>query len=162
MLYRGICRRHNDAFFRVGNLRIQAFSLLRKVVDLFVSTRSGPYSAILQFQTDKATCPSYRDPRLTVMASLNTLMFGVGGAAALSYGAEDLEALMDAGLSVRKTVVGNVEGDHTVFHSSYAFFVAAVVVQAATIAMVVPTYWGWWRLGRSMSFSPLELAKVGS
>lgn len=94
------------------------------------------------------------------MASLNTLMFSAGSAAALHFDAEHLETLMDPGLSARKTVVGNIDGDRTVFHSNYPFFVIAAVIQAATIAMVAPTYWGWWRLGRSMSFSPLELAKV--
>lgn len=25
---------------------------------------------------------------------------------------------------------------------------------------VLPTYWGWWRLGRAVSLSPLEIAKA--
>lgn len=69
----------------------------------------------------------------------------------------------------------------------FRFFVAAAVVELLCIALVAPTYWGWWRIGRpvrtlhvtgltygscvivafanllslgQVSFSPLEIAKV--
>lgn len=28
------------------------------------------------------------------------------------------------------------------------------------MAFIAPTYWGWWRIGRPVSFSPLEMAKA--
>lgn len=34
------------------------------------------------------------------------------------------------------------------------------MVEVVCILFVAPTYWGWWKLGRDMSFSPLEIAKA--
>lgn len=39
-------------------------------------------------------------------------------------------------------------------------YIAAAIVELVCILLVLPTYWGWWKLGRPVSFSPLELAKV--
>lgn len=71
-----------------------------------------------------------------------------------------LETHMDPGWAVNIITIGTVTGNHNVYHSDFAFFIAAAVVEIACILLIVPTYWGWWRLGRPFSFSPLEIAKV--
>lgn len=63
---------------------------------------------------------------------------------------------------VNTTTTGYNYGTRSVFHTDYAFFAGAIIVQAVCIVLIAPTYWGWWRLGRSVSFSPLEIAKVCS
>ena len=67
---------------------------------------------------------------------------------------------MDPGLSTQKTITGLLEGDHGVYHTNFWYFLAAALVEVICIAFVAPTYYGWWELGRPISFSPLELAKV--
>lgn len=51
-------------------------------------------------------------------------------------------------------------GDQNVFQTNYWWFTAAAVLEVMCIACILPTYWGWRRLGRPVSFSPLELAKA--
>ena len=58
------------------------------------------------------------------------------------------------------TVTGQVIGDHTVYVTDYTYFGGAVLVELICILVILPIYWGYWTLGRRISFSPLELAKV--
>lgn len=102
---------------------------------------------------------SYRDPHDEVYQSLNRLGFYTGALAA-SENASYAASRMDAGLSVHSTATGYRIGPHNVFHTDYWFFLVAALVDLVCITLVAPTYWGWWRLGRPLSFSPLELAKV--
>ncbi|KAK5173253.1 uncharacterized protein LTR77_001934 [Saxophila tyrrhenica] len=107
------------------------------------------------------TCRSYNDPWEDALASLNKLMVYVGAAAGQENMAF-LEARMDPGVAARtKTSVTAYQiGEHNVFRTDYKWFVAAAIVELVCICLVAPTYWGWWRLGRSVSFSPLEIAKA--
>lgn len=111
--------------------------------------------------TQHGTCLSYRDPMSDVIATLNTAMMYTGAFAAKAP-RDDLSKRLDAGLedSINTTVIGHVTGEHNVFHSNYWWFLAAVVVEVVCISTLIPTYWGWWRLGRGFSFSPLEVAQV--
>jgi hypothetical protein len=47
-----------------------------------------------------------------------------------------------------------------VFVSSYGWFAGAATLNFVTICVVLYTFYGWWRLGRPVGFSPLEIAKV--
>ena len=71
-----------------------------------------------------------------------------------------LLAKMDQGAFVETTVVGQQAGEHSVYTTDLSYFAAAAVVVIFSVAVILPAYWGWWRLGRPVSFSPLELAKV--
>lgn len=104
-------------------------------------------------------CPSYVDLLDFMMNEINKLMFYVGAAAA-QEDQEYLEANLDPGLSAQSTVPGRLAGTVTVFHTDYWFFLGAAIVEVVCIALVLPTYRGWWRIGRPTSFSPLEIAKV--
>lgn len=73
---------------------------------------------------------------------------------------EYLESRIDLGLPVHRTVTGYRTGNHAVFHTEYVYFIAAAVVEFLCLACILPTYWGWWKLERDVSFSPLEIAKV--
>lgn len=59
------------------------------------------------------------------------------------------------------TTMGRLTGTESVYHTDYRFFAAAIIVELVCVALVAPTYWNWWKLGRAVSFSPLEIAKVG-
>ena len=73
---------------------------------------------------------------------------------------DELVNAMDPDLPVNRTVLGDVQGTHETFETNLKWFAAALAVELTCIALVLPTYWGWWKLGRPVSFSPLEIAKV--
>ena len=106
-------------------------------------------------------CPAYRDPFQDAYASINKLMV-YAGAIAAQHNASSDPARMDPGWQTRSNAKtrARVVGDHLVFNTDYWFFFAAALVEVVCIAAILPTYRGWYKLGRPVSFSPLELAKV--
>ncbi|KIX07977.1 uncharacterized protein Z518_02631 [Rhinocladiella mackenziei CBS 650.93] len=62
------------------------------------------------------------------------------------------------------TAVQHVEaqasGNHTVYHTDYLFLGLATLASVAAIVVVLFTFHGFWRLGRSVSMSPIETAKA--
>lgn len=46
------------------------------------------------------------------------------------------------------------------YTSNYAYLVGALAVMAADVFVLLPLLWGWWLLGRSVSLSPVEIAKA--
>lgn len=113
------------------------------------------------------TCQSYFDPRDEIVESLNKLMFYAGAQAASGFepslgdwSAAEIESNMDPGLPIHTDTWGYIRGSHNVFHTNFHWFIGAAIAEMVCISLVLPTYWGWWRLGRAVSFSPLEIAKV--
>jgi hypothetical protein len=113
------------------------------------------------FEEYTGSCPCYKDPREKVLQSLNKMMFYAGVLAARTMDRPQLLSRIDPNLPVETTVTGHVEGIHNVFHTNLLWFMAAALVEGVSIALILPTYLGWWRLGRPVTFSPLEIAKVG-
>lgn len=72
----------------------------------------------------------------------------------------DLEQRLDAGLKVKYTITGTTIGEVTVYSSDFNYFAGAAAVELFTILIILYTFFGWWRLGRNVSLSPLETAKV--
>lgn len=50
--------------------------------------------------------------------------------------------------------------DETVYEIQPSWLTGAFVLIVITCLSIMPTYWGWWRLGRPVSMSPLEIAKA--
>jgi hypothetical protein len=50
--------------------------------------------------------------------------------------------------------------DETVYKAQPEWLAAAFVLIVVACLSILPTYWGWWRLGRPVSMSPLEIAKA--
>lgn len=71
-----------------------------------------------------------------------------------------LEERLDPGLSVNYTVQAKRTDEVTVYLSDFNYFAGAATVELFTILIVLYTFYGWWRLGRNASLSPLETAKV--
>ncbi len=71
-----------------------------------------------------------------------------------------VETLLEPGLTINSTIIGQVQGQRNVFHTDFSYFIGAALLELVCIAFVLPTYWGFWRLGRAVSLSPLEIAKV--
>lgn len=113
----------------------------------------------LYMEHSESECPSYSNPQKDYMVSMNKLMVYTGMLAARGVAGPELETL-DPGLSVKTTTLATIVGKQTVFHTNYWFFLAAALVEAICICLVAPTYLGWWKIGRPISFSPIEIAKV--
>ena len=67
---------------------------------------------------------------------------------------------LDPEMKVNSTALARIVGHHNVYHTNLKWFGAAAAVEVLCIALVLPTFVGWWRLGRPVSFSPIEIAKV--
>ena len=113
-----------------------------------------------QYNNHKACTYTWRDPRPAVMAGLNELMFRTGVHVANNYDLSSLKRRLDPGVQMKYNVTGKLQSPVEVFKSDFPFFVAAAAIQQLTIVLVLSTFWGYWRLGRHVSFSPLETAKV--
>lgn len=50
--------------------------------------------------------------------------------------------------------------DETVYQSHYGWMIGALAVILIAFCSIVPTFYGWWHLGRSVSLSPIETAKA--
>lgn len=87
------------------------------------------------------------------------MMFNIGAGSAQQ---PFVQSGLDPGLPVNTTTTGYRIGHHNVFHTDLRWFAAAAAVEIFCIALILPTYFGYWRLGRKVSFSPLEIAKVNS
>lgn len=48
----------------------------------------------------------------------------------------------------------------TVYKSQYHYFAAALIPMLVTTTSILPTFYGWWQLGRPMTLSPIEIAKA--
>ena len=105
-------------------------------------------------------CASYLDPQKHVVRDLNKLMFHLGAAAMSEESASHLQSHLDPGLPLHTKTTGHLQGSHNIFHTNLHWFGAAAVIELLCIVLVIPTYYGWWRLGRPVSFSPLEIAKA--
>ena len=130
-----------------------------------INTQASPQWIPLQYITNYkawdntvACAPAFRDPRDDMMAALNELMFRTGVFAAQSSNSSFLQ--MDAGLTAYYSTMGKALSPINVFESDFAYFAGAAAVEGSCILAILFTFYGWWHLGRSCTFSPLELAKV--
>jgi hypothetical protein len=104
--------------------------------------------------------PHVRDPRDIVLAWLNEVMFRTGVHYGQTYDTEKLALLLDPGLVANQTVIANQTAPLEVYQVKYEWFAAAAAVEMFASMVVLMTLWGYWRLGRSASLSPIETAKV--
>ena len=109
-----------------------------------------------------SSCTQWTDPLPNMLQDMNTLMFRAGIYVARAFSSSALQQQLDMKPNLNATVTGQQVGSHNVFNTNFYFFLAAAILQLFCISLVLPTYWGWWRLGRSVSFSPFEIAKVSS
>lgn len=108
----------------------------------------------------KDCAPHYRDPRDQIFAGLNEIMFRTGLHAAQTKDETWLKSRIDDDLEINTIITGIPQSPVDLFKSNFNYFAAAAAVELFTIFLVAFTFYGWWRLGRNMSFSPLEVAKV--
>lgn len=107
------------------------------------------------------------DPLEQVIAIMNELLFR-GGAQVASLANARPESLgldknclyQNGTCSLWQTINGTRTDEVSVYHTNMTFWGLAAFTQFLAIALIVPIFWGWWRLGREVSFSPFEIAKA--
>lgn len=114
----------------------------------------------LFYDMSKQNPPTLRDPSSEIFAGLNELMFRSAVLAATEMDQNDLNRLQDPGLLTQYDVDGTRIDAQPVFYTRWAFFCGAAAVQITCVALVTITYWKYWTIGRTSSFSPLEIAKA--
>ena len=111
-------------------------------------------------------CPSYSDPLEHVLQSMNELMFYLGAILPPMYinGGPSFEEYyregLDAGQTPNATTLADPVGRQEIFETNLHWFIAAAVIEVVCVALILPSYMGFWKLGRHVSLSPLEIAKV--
>lgn len=104
--------------------------------------------------------PAWKDPQDKILSSLNQLMFRTGVHAAQTYNETYLKSRLDPGLEITYSVEGSPPNTVNVFKSNFSWFAGAAVMELFTISTIAFTFWGYWRLGRHVSFSPVDLARA--
>ena len=118
-----------------------------------VSTAAGSAAdAYRDYKDYKAgECMSYLDPQDDVLEDLNRLMFYAGYVAG-TRSDDKLAAWfisqLEPGLEANPSVVGYLTGSENVYQTNLRWFAAAAGLEVVCIAMILPTFIGWWRLGR--------------
>ncbi|KAL9070886.1 MAG: hypothetical protein Q9157_005662 [Trypethelium eluteriae] len=109
-------------------------------------------------QTDCA--PAWKDTTQQILTTLNELMFRTSIYTAATFNESYLKSLIDEGLNVSTTVHGKRIDPVNVFQVNYYYYLAAALIEFLAAFVIFIAFHGWWRLGRDVSFSPLEIAKA--
>jgi hypothetical protein len=104
------------------------------------------------------------DPTDDILTAFNEIMFR----SALQAGVHDtttynLESPNGGGnktFSSAATVNSTQTVSRNQFLTHFGYVAAAVIVMVVGILAVMPTFYGWWRLGRDVSLNPIETAKA--
>lgn len=59
-----------------------------------------------------------------------------------------------------QTITATQEQQTLIYKSHYMYLGLALLVTLLGTLSIVPTFFGWWRLGRNVSLSPIEIAKA--
>lgn len=104
--------------------------------------------------------PLYRQPFDKLRAAMNEIVFRTAIHARKSFDDDTLLGWMDPGLTLPSTLNAKRVDLIPKHMINWWFFWGAAILQMICIALVARMYWGFWKLGRSVSFCPLEIAKA--
>ncbi len=88
------------------------------------------------------------------------MMFRAGVWFANNQNETYLQSWIDPGLEINYNTTAKPQSPVNVFVSDFSFFAGAAVVQLFSITITLFTFYGWWRLGRDVTLSPVETAKA--
>lgn len=103
----------------------------------------------------------WRDPTNDILNGLHELMFRT---AVKTANAADSVLIQNAQgnrtFDMKHSVHATQTAVQNVFMSHYGYLVGALAVMTLGVLTVIPTFHGWWKLGRSMTLSPMETANA--
>ncbi|CZR51353.1 uncharacterized protein PAC_01228 [Phialocephala subalpina] len=142
----------NATYQWIGALGVQ-MNLLDTLSNQFLVTPTG--NNTLYGLGIPASCSSnWTDPTNHIIESLNQIAFRVALNAAQFPFRNTTSPPAPQILMMYETRTINV------FQSVYRYLAASTVLTVVCVALVLPTFAGWWELGRSVSLNPLETAKA--
>ena len=97
---------------------------------------------------------SWTDPTNHILSALNQIAFRVSLHAATYPFRNTSSPPAQQVISMHETTYINV------FHSEHKYMIAMIVLTIFFTALVLPTFGGWWELGRHVTLDPVEVAKA--
>lgn len=97
---------------------------------------------------------SWTDPTSHILTSLNTMAF------MLSLSASEFPFRNTSAAPKAQFVAMSQTTTVNLYRADYKYLVASVVLTFVLVLLIMPTFAGWWELGRSVTLSPLETAKA--
>lgn len=96
---------------------------------------------------------SFSDPLPDIVSKLNQLVFR---AASIAASWSNLTDLLDPGISPHQRV--DAQAVRNIFHSDLRYFYGAAFVELFAVILILPIYWGFWKLGHDITMSPFNFA----
>lgn len=130
------------------------------------------------FTTEDACAINWRDPSSDILNALNEIMFrtAVVTSNTSKYAVLNMSidtwytqfyeaypvnyTTVDSGIPEPQILVMEQTSNIAVFQSHYSFLAAALAIMFLGILVVIPTFHGFWEMGRAASLNPLEIAKA--
>lgn len=121
------------------------------------SPRQDPTAGVDKIQNltwPSACSANWTDPTSFIISSLNTMAF------MLSLSAANFEYRNTSAPPPVRTWPMQETRLVNVYKVEYAYLFASIAITFSLVALIVPTFLGWWELGRSVTLNPIETAKA--
>ena len=92
-----------------------------------------------------------------IISELNKLLFRAG---VLAGTWTNITQLLGPKKTVQQVVKADLVTHEPVYSSDFIWFFAAAFVQVLALLLILPIYWGWWKIGVELTLSPFQIAKT--
>lgn len=116
-------------------------------------------STVGSWKTQHLTIPvacksNWTDPTSFIISSLNTMAF------MLSISAANFEYRNTSAAPPLRTWPMQETRLVNIYKVDYPYLFASIAITFCLVALIMPTFLGWWELGRSVTLNPIETAKA--
>jgi hypothetical protein len=122
---------------------------------LFYADMSTSHSHRCYYNIDR---PGLDDPLIELLRKINTLSF-VSALYLLNQPQTPVSARASLGMESQRSLA-SVTGIVEEYSTDFGYVAGALVATFVTILLVLPVYWGFWKLGRKVTLGPLEIANA--
>lgn len=122
---------------------------------LFYADMSTSHSHRCNYNIDR---PGLDDPLIELLRKINTLSF-VSALYLLNQPQTPVSARASLGME-SQAALSSVTGIVEEYSTDFGYVAGALVATFVTILLVLPVYWGFWKLGRKVTLGPLEIANA--
>ncbi|OAP57429.1 hypothetical protein AYL99_08167 [Fonsecaea erecta] len=127
----------------------------------YLST-TGQFSGTEEESDSTQGCPyTYPDPMTDLMVGLNTLTFLTAEDLWNRPGYVDTEVDWDVWSNASRVYVEATQRKPQVYYQTkYGWMFGALASTLVCVLLVLPSYWGFWELGRKVTLNPIEVANA--
>lgn len=149
----------NATYSRSGSIWNQ-IDLQDSMSSQFLNRNSPRQDSMAEMDTiQNLTWPSacsanWTDPTIFIIQSLNTMAF------MLSISAANFEYRNTSAPPPRRTWPMEETRLVNVYKIEYSYLFASIAITLSLVVLIMPTFVGWWELGRSVTLNPIETAKA--